>query len=200
MRVPSRPRWSDRLIVRNLLFALALIAGAVAPAIGASSAAAAPQDDRSSSGIGIRLVDVPAASVDDPRARTYVVDHLKPGAVIERRIEVENNAASDAQVKVYSSAASIAEGGFVGASGNDQNEMSSWTSATPSALELGPNEKSLVEVTVKVPADAVEGERYGVIWAETTIPPTASGGVTRVGRVGIRLYLSVGPGGAPPTQ
>ncbi len=186
--------------MRRLLLALALVAGVFTPAIGATSAAAAPQDDSPTTGIGIRLVDAPTASANDPRARTYIIDHLKPGAEIERRIEVSNNAASNARVKVYSSAARITKGGFVGGAGKDQNELSSWTSATPGTVELGPEEKSAVTVTITVPEDAVRGEQYGVVWAETTIESDVPGGITQVSRVGIRLYLSVGPGGAPPTD
>lgn len=152
------------------------------------------------SGIGIRLVDAPRSAADDPRARAYIVDYLKPGATIARRVEVINHAATNVRVAVYPAAAAITEDGFVGASGHSQNELSGWASVTPEALELGPEEKALVTVTVEVPKDAVRGEKYGVIWAETTTAPTQPGGVTQVSRVGIRLYLSVGPGGAPPTR
>ena len=41
-------------------------------------------------GIGLRLVDAPATARDDPRAQVYIVDHLAPGTVIHRRIEVSN--------------------------------------------------------------------------------------------------------------
>ncbi len=52
-------------------------------------------------------------------------------------------------------------------------------------------------VTIAVPLDAAPGEQYGVVWAEARVDPTNGGGVTQISRVGIRLYLSVGPGGAP---
>ena len=52
-------------------------------------------------------------------------------------------------------------------------------------------------VTITVPRDAAPGEQYGVVWAEARSAPIAGGGVTQVSRVGIRLYLSVGPGGPP---
>jgi hypothetical protein len=51
-------------------------------------------------------------------------------------------------------------------------------------------------VTVRVPSDAAPGEQYAVVWAEVRAA-SASGGVTQVSRVGIRIYLSVGPGGPP---
>ena len=47
---------------------------------------------------GLRLVDVPVVAQDDPRAQIYIVDHLAPGAVVHRRIEVSNSTASGARV------------------------------------------------------------------------------------------------------
>ena len=52
-------------------------------------------------------------------------------------------------------------------------------------------------MTINVPSDAAPGEQYGVVWAEVRSAPPAGGGVVQVSRVGIRIYLSVGPGGAP---
>ena len=52
-------------------------------------------------------------------------------------------------------------------------------------------------MTITVPSDAAPGEQYGVVWAEARSAPVAGGGVIQVSRVGIRLYVSVGPGGAP---
>jgi hypothetical protein len=52
-------------------------------------------------------------------------------------------------------------------------------------------------VSITVPRDAAPGERYGVVWAEVRSAPTADAGLVQVSRVGIRLYISVGPGGPP---
>ena len=49
-------------------------------------------------------------------------------------------------------------------------------------------------VTIAVPVDAAAGEQYGVIWAE--VRSASDGALTQVSRVGIRVYLSVGSGGA----
>lgn len=182
--------------MRRLLLALALIAGVISPAIGASSAFAEPVRPPVT-GVGIRLVDAPTATADDPRARSYIIDHLAPGKTIERRIEVANHTRSRARIAIYPAAATVTKSGFVGAEGHTANELSTWTSASPRSLTLAPEEKSFVKVTVRVPDLAVRGENYGVVWAELTTPPKKTGGVTQVSRVGIRLYLSVGPGGAP---
>jgi LPXTG-motif cell wall-anchored protein len=55
-------------------------------------------------------------------------------------------------------------------------------------------------VTIAVPRDAPPGEQYGLVWAETRSSAPAGGGITQVSRVGIRLYLSIGPGGAPASE
>ena len=52
-------------------------------------------------------------------------------------------------------------------------------------------------LTITVPIDAAPGEQYGVIWAEAPESPVADSGVKQISRVGIRIYLSVGPGAAP---
>jgi hypothetical protein len=57
-------------------------------------------------------------------------------------------------------------------------------------------------VTIKVPRGATRGEHYGVIWVQQTahVRVTQGFGINDVARVGIRVYLAVGRGGAPPTN
>jgi hypothetical protein len=165
-----------------------VVATAVAPA-GAASA--------DPGGIGLRLVDVPSAASDDPRAQVYVVDHLAPGTVIHRRLEVSNTTAGPAHLELYPAAAAIEDGVFLGADARSANDLSTWTLVVPDAVDLPAGGRSMVDVTVTVPADAPPGEQYGVVWAEVRSAPTAGVGITQVSRVGVRLYVSVGPGGAP---
>jgi hypothetical protein len=101
---------------------------------------------------------------------------------------------------MYAAAADISGGDFVGAAGQTRNALARWTTTDPGSLALEPGEKRFVNVTIDVPRNAPQGEAYAVVWAEVTIPPAESGGVTQVSRVGIRIYLSVGPGGAPPSD
>jgi hypothetical protein len=56
-------------------------------------------------------------------------------------------------------------------------------------------------VTIRVPGYASAGERYGAIWAQEASRAPATSGLRfiEVNRVGVRIYLDVGPGGAPPT-
>jgi hypothetical protein len=168
---------------------------ATAPAVGAATRLqAAPEPV---GGIGLRLVDAPVTARDDPRARVYIVDHLAPGTSISRRIEVANTTASTQHLDLYPAAATIKDGSFVGEAGATANELSTWTTVDPGVADLVASGKQLATVSISIPADASPGERYGVIWAEARSDPAAGGGVTQVSRVGIRLYLSVGPGGAP---
>jgi hypothetical protein len=124
------------------------------------------------------------------------VDHLAPGTVIHRRIEVSNTTASAAHIVLYPAAASITKGSFLGAAGHTSNDLSTWTSVRPGASDVPADGHVTATVTITVPRDAAPGEQYGVVWAEARSAPKAGGGVTQVSRVGIRLYLSVGPGGA----
>jgi hypothetical protein len=148
-------------------------------------------------GLGLRLLDAPITARDDPRAQIYIVDHVAPGTVIHRHVEVSNSTASSVHVVVYPAAASIANGSFLGAAGRTANELSTWTSVRPrtSAVPVGGHLRAAVTITV--PDDAAPGERYGVVWAEVRSVPSVDDGVTQISRVGVRVYLSVGPGGPP---
>jgi hypothetical protein len=149
-------------------------------------------------GIGIRIVDVPADSSTDPLAFSYIVNQLVPGTTVQRQIEVGNTTRSMRTVAVYSAAASLRKGQFTFAPSHKKNELSGWTSVSQGVLRLQPGTKTLVTVTIRVPKDASSGERYSVIWAE--VSTSGAGRVKLANRVGIRMYVSVGPGGAPPSN
>ncbi|MEU4771493.1 hypothetical protein [Micromonospora sp. NPDC023644] len=149
------------------------------------------------SAVGIRLLDAPVNRRDDSRAHKYIVDHLRPGTTIERRIMVKNLSGDRRPVAVYAAAADVTGEGFVLAPGRTENELSSWITVNRPELDLEPGEETEVLVTIEVPRDAEAGERYAVVWAEVA---GAEGQTIRnVGRVGVRVYLSVGPGGEPPS-
>jgi hypothetical protein len=179
--------------------ALALVAVAFLAAPVPASATIRQQEP-SSGGVGIRLLDAPTSARDDPRARVYIVDHLAPGTTIARRVEVSNTTASPQSIAVYPSAATIKDGAFVGSAGQTANPLSTWTSVTPASADVPTGGKQTAMVTIAVPADAAPGEQYGVVWAEARSAAPAGGGVTQVSRVGIRLYIDVGAGGAPAPE
>ena len=138
---------------------------------------------------------MPGDAGADPRAQLYIVDHLAPGSVISRRIEVSNTTRESVAASVYAAAAGIDGGRFVGADGHTPNDLSTWTTVLPATMDLPSGGAATVTVTLNVPLDASPGERYGVVWAE--VRSGAVSGIEQVNRVGIRLYVSVGPG-APP--
>ncbi len=177
--------------MRGGLIALSLLAGIIVPA--GSALAAGPGS------IGIRLVDV---SVDsrNPLGRSYIVDRVAPGTSIRRRVEIVNTTGATADVALYPAAANLRRSKFGFAPGRSRNELSGWTSVSRGALRLPPGRKTVETVTVDVPLEASSGERYAVIWAEVSAPAPSGGGVTLVNRVGVRMYLAVGPGGAPPSN
>lgn len=185
---------------RNPLASLLVVAALTA----ATGAAAAPvpvtatraaQDPGS---VGVRLMDIPVATADDPRTRQYVVDHLPPGSVVERRIAVSNTTDEVLSVALYPAAADIADGAFRGADGDTPNELSSWTGLDRDVVDVAPDAEVPVVLTLAVPDDAAPGERYAAVWAEVRSPGEV--GVVLVNRVGIRMYVSVGGGNAPASD
>jgi hypothetical protein len=184
--------------VRRILIALfVLAAGIILPAAGAFTMPALAAGPAAGS-IGIRLLDAPAGEQDNPRARIYIVDFLALGSVIHRHIEVTNDSTSARRIVLYPGAASIKNGTFNVAAGRTPDDLTTWITLKPAALTLGPGASTSVTATIAVPRNAYPGERYAGIWAQTA---TAHSGhhtnVLEVSRVGIRVYLAVGKGGAP---
>jgi hypothetical protein len=127
----------------------------------------------------------------------YIVDHLAPGTTIHRHIEVSNTSPSTAHVVLYPSAATITKGSFLGAAGRTPNELSTWTSVSPRSADVAANGVLTAKVTIAVPPDAAPGEQYAAVWAEQRSTSKERGSIIQVSRVGIRIYLSVGPGNPP---
>lgn len=181
---------SDTSPMRRALprVAAALLAVAITPVL------ATAQDGGS---VSIRLLDAPADRRDDPRAQVYVIDHLRQGDRIERRIELGNTTPRDTTLKLYAAAASVRDGTFVFGEGRARNELTSWTTVSPSEVLVPTGGTVTATVTVAVPDDAVDGERYAVIWAEL---PTSGGQAAVINRVGVRMYVSVGEGEEPESD
>jgi len=150
-------------------------------------------------GIGIQLLDAPAGSTD-PRAQRYIVDHVRPGASIQRHVLVVNKSDEQRHVEVYPGAATVVDELFRFADGRAGNELTPWISLDTPQLDLTPRGQARVTVTIQVPADASAGERYAVIWAAIASGPAPPTGIRQVHRVGVRVYLSVGEGGRPATD
>jgi hypothetical protein len=179
-------------MLRTRLLALSALAVMLVPAGNALAAG--------SGGVGIRLVDVPAHSRTTPLARVYIVDQVAPGTTIRRRVEISNSTQYALPVQVYSAAAGLSHGRFAFAPGHRHNDISDWTSVSRQVLQLPPGARAFETVTVNVPRSATSGERYAVVWAQISAAGSASGGVRLVNRVGVRMYLSIGPGGALRTN
>ena len=180
---------------------LALAAGTSSPAVVALAAIHRPPGP-APQGFGVRLADVPGSAANNPRALRYIVDYLPTGAVIHRRILVLNQEARTAHFTVYADAARISNGSFTGDSGATRSELTGWISVRYQTLTLRPLASAMDMITIKVPSGATRGEHYGVIWVQQAAHARAPSGlgVNEVTRVGIRIYLAVGQGGAPPTS
>jgi hypothetical protein len=161
-------------------------------------AAVAHADTAPPPGLGIRLVDAPTDRADDPRARVYVVDRVRPGSTFVRRVEVSNGDKAAMDVLLYSAPATLREGRFEIAPRGARGLVATWADVTPTTLRLAPGQRVVASVTVRVPADAPAGEAYGAIVAERPPQPGATLGVAL--RTAIRVYLSVGKGAEPASD
>jgi hypothetical protein len=188
-----------------LALAAGIVSLAASPAASAAASAAAstqllaaPQPQ----GFGVRLVDVPVSEANNPRALRYIIDYLPTGTVIHRRILIMNQESRTARFTVYSDAAAIGNGLFTGDGGDTRNELTGWISVQHPVVTLAPGASAMDTIRIKVPAGATRGEHYAVIWVQQTAHAHAAGGfgVTEVSRVGVRVYLAVGKGGALPTS
>jgi hypothetical protein len=193
-----------RRSIRFMMFALAAgtlsVLSPVASAATSSSPAAAPGPAGT---FGVRLADVPVSEAGNPRALRYIIDYLPTGTVIHRRILVANDESRTARFTIYADAAFISDGEFVGYAGATRNELTDWVSVQHPTVTLAAGASVMDMITVRVPSGATRGEHYGVIWVQQTAkasPRDGESGVIEVSRVGVRLYVAVGRGGAPPTS
>jgi len=193
-----------RRSISIMMFALAtgilIILSPVASAATSASLSALPAPWDS---FGVRLLDAPVSEAGNPRALQYIVDYLPTGTVIHRRILVVNDEPRTARFAVYADAAFITGGKFTGYAGATRSELTTWISVQHPAVTLAAGASVTDMITIRVPKGATRGEHYGIIWVQQTAKAHARGhgfGVTEVSRVGIRLYVAVGHGGAPPTS
>ncbi|MEU0549613.1 hypothetical protein [Micromonospora sp. NPDC005979] len=146
------------------------------------------------------MLEAPTDRRDDPRALRYIVDHLPPGTTIKRQLLIVNRTAESRRADVYAAAATLDGSSFTFGEGRAANELTSWTTVDRGSVELEPWGEARVRVTITVPPAASRGERYGVIWASTNSAPRTGGEVKQIHRVGVRMYLDIGPGGEPASD
>ncbi len=184
--------------MRRLLsmFAATAVAGIIIPAAvggAVANAIVAPPS------FGTRLVDVPVSEAHNPRALQAIIDDLRPGTVIRRRILIANNEPQTSHFAVYPDGARIRNGSFTGDAGETRNELTTWISIQHGRVTLGPDKTVMDLVTIRVPRVATRGEHYGVIWVQQSARAKGGHGVavTEVNRVGIPIYLAVSHGALP---
>lgn len=184
--------WSKRVLAGAVILAVAALG---MPAQAQSPRPVVPCKDS----IGVALVDIPEARQADPRARTYVIDHVEPGARFERRLRVCNGTAAPVTVQVYAGAATIDGAAFRAVEGRQTNELSSWITVAPTQVTVPAKGEKIVPVGFAVPADATGGERYAALLVEAPAVRQPSGNSV-ANRVGVRVYLSVGGPQEPQSQ
>jgi hypothetical protein len=191
-----------RSISAVMLALAASILSALGPAAGAATPARSSAGPNSPGSFGVRLVDVAASEAGNPRALHYIVDYLSVGSVIHRQILIVNDEPHKASFSVYPDAAQIVDGVFLGGTGATRSELTNWISVQHPTVTLAAWKSAPDKITIRVPRGATRGEHYGVIWVQQAARPSNKSGfvLTEVSRVGVRVYLAVGRGGAPPTS
>lgn len=179
--------------MRRLIGCVLLVVGALAPTTGVSAQARAGS-------IELRLLEAPSSRRHDPRASMYIIDHVHAGDSISRKLGVINRSSRTVRVELYSGAAQLVGGEFVPNAGSGGNDLASWTTISPTAVNVRPFGEAVAAVKISVPRDASSGERYGVAWAQLPTSSPSGGGTSEVNRVGIRTYLSVGTGSEPASD
>ncbi|MET3861730.1 hypothetical protein ABIE38_002666 [Dietzia sp. 2505] len=135
--------------------------------------------------IAIGLRGAPTEPGDDPRARRYIVDHLRAGATTTRRLEVSNNTDSPQRIEVYPGPAALQGGSFLPAAPGHTSALTRWIRVDRPVLHLQPGASAEVIATISVPAEAPDAEQYGVIWAShTSAAPGGSATGPGTGSVG----------------
>src|SRR5438270_214266 len=210
--MPRRPRPSSAItaapshshsckelqaMIKRSLITILLAAGILLPAASAHAQSQPPQGPNNGV-IGIRLLEAPVARKDDPRAHSYIVDHVSQGTLISRKIEVSNTTDALQAVNLYSGAAEVKDGKFEVEQDRGGDDVADWTAIAPGQVTVPSHGVVQATVTIAVPQNTDDGERYGVVWAEAAAP--GAGGITVLNRVGIRVYLSVGVGAEPTSD
>lgn len=179
-----------------LLFVALLAVGLVAVDRSPAGAAVGEPESGLPPGIGIGLLDVPVERSEDPRANQYIIDHVIPGATVQRRIQVSNGTDEPVPIEMVPAAARIEDGWVIEAE-NPPGSIAEWMTMSPSAFTLAPQSVVEVTATIRVPGGLPPGERYGAFVAQP--PAVEVGSVGLISRVGLRVYLSVG-GDEPETD
>lgn len=184
------------MIPRRLLVALLLAAGTTALVPAALAQEAGTRADA----VVIGLAEAPEARRDDPRAKVYVIDHVKPGTTIRRKLRVANETAVATDVLLYPGAARVQRDAFTILERGVENAVTRWARVEPAQVRLEPGQVADATLVIAVPRDAPNGEVYGAALAETPPRPQAGSQIAIATRVGVRIYLSVGEGSEPTSD
>jgi hypothetical protein len=187
--------------MKKWLGALGVIAlGLMLPAAPASAfvAGSVSPEPAPTGNIGVRLEPAPDAPSPDIRDRFYIVTHLNPGTTLTRTITAINDTDEPQHLELYAAAATIEDTSFIVGADRTPNDLTEWTTISPSTVDIPPGDTAPVEVTIRVPGTVPRGERYAVAWVSAH--SMGEGQIAEINRVGIRMYVDIAPGGDPPSN
>ena len=134
---------------------MAAVAGATIPAAASGDGMSRPAPQR----FGVRLVDVPVAEANNPRALRYINAYLPPGTAIHRRILILIEESHTAHFTVYPGAAQTAHGFFVGDNGATRSELTTWINVRHPSITIRPDGSATGAIMISEPRTATRGER-----------------------------------------
>jgi len=142
-------------------------------------------------GLGLRIAQVPSEVQGIPYANAYIIFKLMPAKTYVEKITLSNTTNLPMNVSLFPASATNIKGVFQPLEIALPNGLASWTSVEPKSAKLPAHTELVATVTIKVPADAISSQQYGIIWAATGTYPN-SNAIGGISRVGIRMYDQVG--------
>lgn len=120
-----------------------------------------------------------------------------PGETIQAVLRFRNTSDQTISVKNYIEDFIVAEDGSTPIPVTDETSnrwsLAAWVTVSPSTVTVAPNQTANVNVVINVPADALAGGHYAVVWHEpNNAASTGDGSQSRVSqRVGSLIYFLV---------
>ncbi|GEM_PF-3740884 len=127
----------------------------------------------------------------------FVYGEVAPGSVIHDSVRVINSSDQEALAALDAVDGETTKvGGVFGLRNSEEpkKEIGLWTKVESEEVELKPKESKIIPFTISVPKNAEVGDHIGglvVYKKQKSIPGEGSIGFQVVGRVGVRVYLTV---------
>ncbi|MFH0820502.1 MAG: DUF916 domain-containing protein [Candidatus Peregrinibacteria bacterium] len=132
---------------------------------------------------------------NDSRTESWFVYTLNPGESKQDELLVENNTDESVNLLLYpADSTPSTDGGFALEQFVESRDgVGKWVTLSQEEITLAPREQKLVPFTISIPAEPTPdvGEHTGGILIQRVEPPSESGGIRLLTRVGVRIYVTI---------